>query len=1803
MRIKKDSSTRPRRGADSSKRRLLFESLENRRLLTVFGTLNLPVVNESESAINRNDFQPQQLTFSPIAPTTLPGNRTGSFGIDLQGVSGSNGAVSVDIDQFRVSLRQGEVFDLALTGTRGGSSPVSQITVRHASSNLTWFAVTGNASVYPATTVSPVRLSVYPPGSPLQSIGSQFGQVFAGAQIVPETGDYIVEVIGDVSGRGYELAMRMHLTGPAARRTDQVQYVFIDYNDQFSLNTFDFSPRQIDGLGPFPVVPLSRTTGFSTLAATQPGLLFGSGAGVDQRIRERLVDYYADVAVRSGLTVLRGDYLDPSGTIIVGSGMEFLNATGSRVGGIRIDDNGRLPSHSPDPRFEAPTRVYVGADDAPTATGANAVGANLRGNLLSLPGIVAGDFNPLFGGAVGTNHSFTPYIDVGNFNPSLPVFIDVRPDLLPPAPPVILADGAADIDRVAQGISANISRYVARSFGVHYVNPMQNMFGSGSVMSFPFAGPDRFNTTAFPVPNSLSGTIFPAPAVSPTTPTTSRPAGGFVNLAAPQNPLPTPYLYQVTPPPGFMAVNNGFPVVNRSIAQVPPTFPLIGNQNVGNSLISGLNFGRNSIVATVSVTNNGAGVAGALVFNDRNGDGVRNIFEEFGVTDANGRLDLRVSTTPASLRLVPPAGLQVVGPSVINLSASGAANFQVGVGTGNGGTPGTPGESTGTGRVFSDFNGNGVSETGEPGIGGSFVFIDLDGDTQIDIGEPRSIAKADGTYTLDFTGLTAGRTYRIYQVVPPGFEQTAPAGGFHQFVYNPLSPPSGLDFANRPSRDFGDAPDSYSTLLASGGPSHGIIPGLSLGQRVDRDLDGQPSPLADGDDLSGPLGAGGVVLDDEDGIRILTPIAPGTTATFEVSITNTTGQTGFLQAWFDFDKNGTFTGSGEQVLRNVVLPAGVNQVQIPIPVGVTPGNLFTRWRYSLTPDLGIGGPANSGEVEDHLFTVQAQARVANDDVATVSRNTQATAINVLENDFETAENRLRVTGIDRFALATRGQVTIGTGGRTVFYTPPTGFVGQDRFTYTVTPDFGPSATATVTVNVTFQSDVPIAIDDTFEVAQGSNNVAINVLDNDLPSSFGGITIVSVTPGTQGGSTSLAGGNQSVRYTPRAGFAGTEEFTYTISDSAGNISSATATINLLPGSRADDVVAFDIKFLDVINGQPITNIQAGSEFLARVTVEDVRSSFSRSGVFSAFLDLLYTDELVAVIPSTSNPLGFAVEFGSQFQSGLTGVQTGDANTPGILNEIGSTRRLDVPPNLAEGAIELFTVRFQAISPGIAVFGANPADEPFSETTVFNRMTELAVNELRLGISELVISPSGDSFTSAIDDAFPDGLDSAGTPIRAGQTAQLDVIANDLLGPTDAISEFFILTQPNFGVASVSGGVVAYRPDDSIVNRFDSFTYGIVTQDGVRSTAEVTLFVGDPVQAQNTAPANNKPFDVDLSLRVVDGNGNLLTQVSPGTRFGVQVVVQDLRAPSFTANPLGVFAAFSDILYDANLVRPSNQNLNDPFNFDVIFANNFGVIGAFGTAERLGIIDEFGSFLTDTNPNNNPPNPALTGQPVVMATLFFDAIGTGPLRMVTSPADSTPFRDTLLFQPSAPVPVSRIRYNVTNINIGGGSGEGEVLHNALLPADVNGDGIVTPIDALSIINKISYDRSGGSGESAANLPNLFADVNGDGEVTPLDALIVLTYIGSAQRGDVPIDLIQLSALSPNADGVIPVDSYAALSELLSGRYAGSSGEAEGEGPVDSTASVALSAPQVPTTGDDDEEDSLLGLLADDVASLWK
>ncbi len=74
------------------------------------------------------------------------------------------------------------------------------------------------------------------------------------------------------------------------------------------------------------------------------------------------------------------------------------------------------------------------------------------------------------------------------------------------------------------------------------------------------------------------------------------------------------------------------------------------------------------------------------------------------------------------------------------------------------------------------------------------------------------------------------------------------------------------------------------------------------------------------------------------------------------------------------------------------------------------------------------------------------------------------------------------------------------------------------------------------------------------------------------------------------------------------------------------------------------------------------------------------------------------------------------------------------------------------------------------------------------------------------------------------------------------------------------------------------------------------------------------------------------------------------------------------------------------------------------------------------------------------------------------------------------------------------------------------EAHPWHNYNFPEDVNGDGQVTPVDALSIINEINQGGAGVLPESRNEIAPPFYDVNKDGNLSPLDALIVINHINT-------------------------------------------------------------------------------------------
>ena len=180
---------------------------------------------------------------------------------------------------------------------------------------------------------------------------------------------------------------------------------------------------------------------------------------------------------------------------------------------------------------------------------------------------------------------------------------------------------------------------------------------------------------------------------------------------------------------------------------------------------------------------------------------------------------------------------------------------------------------------------------------------------------------------------------------PTGF---APDGEVEDYVVE-------IKQGNGGNIDWGDARDpSFPTLAASNGASH-RIDDLFLGQLVDPEPDGQPSAWALGDDSDGS--------DDEDGIIFLSPIISGSTAFIRVLPT----MTGILDAWIDFDGDGTWTQPNNRIFNNETVHPG-QILAFKVPKIKKPRRATGRFRLS-HDGSDYKGHEIGGEVEDYLLKI------------------------------------------------------------------------------------------------------------------------------------------------------------------------------------------------------------------------------------------------------------------------------------------------------------------------------------------------------------------------------------------------------------------------------------------------------------------------------------------------------------------------------------------------------------------------------------------------------------------------------------------------------------------------------------------------------------------------------------------------------------------------------------------------------------------------------------------------------------------
>lgn len=225
-----------------------------------------------------------------------------------------------------------------------------------------------------------------------------------------------------------------------------------------------------------------------------------------------------------------------------------------------------------------------------------------------------------------------------------------------------------------------------------------------------------------------------------------------------------------------------------------------------------------------------------------------------------------------------------------------------------------------------------------------------------------------------------------------------------------------------------------------------------------------------------------------------------------------------------------------------------------------------------------GGPAFTlqglaqGQTYTDTFTytlLDGSFLFANDDIFRIEADRTGIELPVLGND----------TNLDGLA-SSRRIVAVGpasSGGTvsiqddaTLIYSPETGFVGDEVFTYTIEDDLGNRDTALVTARVTVDrlNGNLRAGDDRFTVAAGQAPL-LDVLANDsiIPATGDPLALVAVSSAPdQGGQAVIENGR--VRYTPSAAatvFPYTETFAYTMS--GGGSAVAPATVSVLVVNRA------------------------------------------------------------------------------------------------------------------------------------------------------------------------------------------------------------------------------------------------------------------------------------------------------------------------------------------------------------------------------------------------------------------------------------------------------------------------------------------------------------------------------------------------------------------------------------------------------------------------------------------------------------
>lgn len=524
-------------------------------------------------------------------------------------------------------------------------------------------------------------------------------------------------------------------------------------------------------------------------------------------------------------------------------------------------------------------------------------------------------------------------------------------------------------------------------------------------------------------------------------------------------------------------------------------------------------------------------------------------------------------------------------------------------------------------------------------------------------------------------------------------------------------------------------------------------------------------------------------------------------------------------------------------ITGVGAPANGTATLQPSSILYTPAANFNgvdTFSYTISDTGGLTSTATITVT----VTPTNDAPVAVDDSAATNEDTPV-AVSVTTNDSDIDGDPLVVSNVSAPA---NGAVMFSGG--VITYTPNLDYNGVEVLTYTLSDTVGLTDMAVLTITVAAVNDAPVALDNS-ATTPANTAVTVAALGNDSDADADPLTITAV--GTPASGIAVAG-SSTITYTPNAGFAGTDVFTYTVSDGA---LTDTATVTVTVGVNSvpvamDDLVSASEDTTAVVNvlsndsdteGEPLTVIAVGTPANGAASTDGTTVSYMPAAEFSG------TDVFTYTIDDNSAGTGS----GGSATATITVTVNAVNDAPLAVDDSGSTlmnNSVTIMPLANDSDIEGDTLTLSAVgTPGNGTAAISGTDVVYTPTASF-----VGTDSFSYTVDDG--NGGNDTATITVTVTFVNGAPTAAddSETTAEDTAVvISVLTNDSGPQSDPLTVTGV-GLPSNGTNSTDGATVTYTPTVNFSGT-DTFTYTI--GDGNGSSAQATVTV--TVTAVNDAPA--------------------------------------------------------------------------------------------------------------------------------------------------------------------------------------------------------------------------------------------------------------------------------------------------------------------------------------------------------------